>query len=200
MFIKIFKTILLLSYSLVFYTPSHADNNNALYGEPIIKEATVEWPEPHPDTNDYLDYDPNYSQEQLKEHPTKTIVKTRKRGRNHFISATLTGTTGAQIDVSLMIDTGASIVVLPESMMSDLGIDYGQTTSRHVQTVNGITEALYAQINSITIGHETIDDIDVAFIADELLGGTKLLGMNILNNYTVTLNDKNRTLTLKRAE
>lgn len=198
MLIKKIKTTILLSSGLVFCSYLNAESNNALYAEPIVKEATIEWPEPHPDTSNYLDYDPNYSQDQDK--PSKTVVKTWKRGRNHFISAVLTGYTGTQLDVSLMIDTGASIVVLPESMMSDLGIDYGQTTTRKVQTANGITEAMYAQIASLTIGYETITDIDVAFIADQSLGGTKLLGMNILNNYTVTLNDRKQTLTLQKVD
>ena len=179
----------------------NAGAQNAIYAEPIIKEATVEWPEPHPDASNYLDYDPDYAGYTKKEsQSSKTIVKTRKRGRNHFISATLRSETGVEFDVSLMIDTGASIVVLPESMMSDLGIDYSQAVTRNVQTVNGITEALYSQVAALTIGEETINHIDVAFIADDLLGGTKLLGMNVLNNYTVTLNDKKQTLTLQKVK
>ena len=179
---------------------TNPDSQSAIYNKPIIKEATIEWPEPDPDEKLYLDYDPAYSQSLQQDRPVHTVIDTRKRGRNHFITVTLVGYTGMSLDTQLMIDTGASIVVLPESMMSDLGVSPYQTSSHRVQTVNGITDALFARIASLEIGHEIIQDISVAFIKDNSLGGIKLLGMNALKNYKVTLDDSNRTLTLDKNE
>lgn len=31
-------------------------------GQPIVKEATAEWPDPDPEMDKYLDFDPDYSQ------------------------------------------------------------------------------------------------------------------------------------------
>jgi clan AA aspartic protease (TIGR02281 family) len=189
-----------LLIGLLFSCLIYADNHPIFYNDPIVKEATIEWPEPDPEENLYLDYDPAYNKSLEQDRPKKTVVNTNKYGRNHFITVTLVAVTGDRIDVQLMIDTGASMVVLPESMMSELGINEYEASSRKVQTVNGVTDALYAQIEALEIGQESVDDVTVAFIADESLGGVKLLGMNVLKNYQVTLDDKNNTLTLDKSD
>ena len=204
MFFQQCKLVTILIISMVFPGVLNAEQTNnpdsqtAIYNEPTTKEATIEWPEPDPEENLYLDYDPAYSQALEQDRPKQTVIDTRKRGRNHFITVTLVGYSGMSLDTQLMIDTGASIVVLPESMMSDLGVDPYQTSLRKVQTVNGITDALFARIASLEIGHEIVHDISVAFIKDNSLGGVKLLGMNALKNYKITLDDNNRTLTLDK--
>ena len=204
MFLQQKKLVTALFISMVFTSvlnaeqTNNSDSQSAIYNEPTTKEATIEWPEPDPEESLYLDDDPAYSQSLEQDRPKQTVIKTRKLGRHHFITVTLVGYSGMSLDTRLMIDTGASVVVLPESMMSDLGVDSYQTKSRKIQTVNGITDALFTRIASLEIGHEIIRDFRVAFIKDQSLGGVGLLGMNVLKNYRVTLDDNKRTLTLDK--
>lgn len=204
MFFQQCKLVTVLIISILFPNVLNAEQTNnpddqsAIYNEPTTKEATIEWPEPDPEESLYLDNDPEYSQSLEDDRPKQTVINTRKRGKHHFITVTLVGYTGMSLDTQLMIDTGASVVILPKSMMSELGVGPYQTKSRKVQTVNGITDALFARIASLEIDHEVIQDISVAFIKDQSLGGVGLLGMNVLKNYRVTLDDSNRTLTLDK--
>ncbi len=132
--------------------------------------------------------------------PDKTILKTRKRGNSHLVEAAITGYGGVRIEVPLIVDTGAEHVVLPKSMMSELGMENEPASSRRLQTANGTTKALVARLPLLEIGNEIIRDVEAAFIEDKLLGGTKLLGMNVLKDFRMTLDDQKQTITLIKAE
>ncbi|MGR9107964.1 MAG: retropepsin-like aspartic protease family protein [Gammaproteobacteria bacterium] len=132
--------------------------------------------------------------------PRGIVLQTRKKGQNHLVDARVTGPNREQVEVSLVIDTGADYLVLPESMMATFGIDPDSAETRELQTANGVTEARVAKVQSLQIGPETISDIEAAFIEDEQLGDTKLLGMNVLRRYRVTLDDRENTLTLIKIE
>lgn len=132
--------------------------------------------------------------------PQRLILPTRKVGNNHTIEAQITGANGKQIDVSLLIDTGADYLVLPLSLMETFEIDPDLAETRKLQTANGLTEARMAKVARLKIGGEVIDDLEAAFVADEQLGDTKLLGMNVLKRYRVTIDDRAQTITLIRAE
>lgn len=132
--------------------------------------------------------------------PRGTILHTEKKGKNHIIEGRITGTNGKQVDVSLVIDTGADYLVLPKSMMETFGVDRDSSETRKLQTANGLTEASIAKVRTLQIGIESIPDVEAAFIDDEQLGDAKLLGMNVLEQYRVTLDDREQTITLIKIE
>lgn len=127
-------------------------------------------------------------------------VSTTKRGKNHTIEGRITGPNGKQVKVSLVIDTGADYLVLPKSMMKSFGIDPDSTAIRELQTANGLIKARVAKVETLQIANELITDIEAAFIPDDQLGDTKLLGMNVLQRYRVTLDDRAKTITLIKVE
>jgi len=174
------------------------DYQNVFYNDPVVKEATIEWPEPDPDEALYWDFDPAYSDALNNDRPKQTIVNTYKKGHHHFITATLVGRTGNRFNVQFMIDTGASFVAVPQSMMSGLGVSIYQTTRGKVQTANGLTDALFAKIPALEIGNESVKNLTIGFMRDQSLGSVMLLGMNVFRNYQVTLDDKRNTLTLNK--
>ena len=132
--------------------------------------------------------------------PRGTILHTEKKGKNHIIDGRITGTNGKQVEVSLVIDTGADYLVLPKSLLETFDIDPDSTETRKLQTANGLTDAKISKIKSLQLGNELIADIEAAFIEDEQLGDAKLLGMNVLQRYRVTLDDRQQTVTLIKAE
>jgi aspartyl protease family protein len=128
--------------------------------------------------------------------PKETVLPTRRIGLHHVIDATLTGLSKAELQVGLMIDTGASVSVLPLSMADTLGLAHDDLAERQVQTAKGQVRAKIGVLSALRLGNQKITDVEVAFIEDALLGDNRLLGMNVLGRYRMTLDDQRNQLTL----
>ena len=128
--------------------------------------------------------------------PKDTVLTTLRTGRHHVVDTVLVGTDGTEFPVRLMIDTGASVSVLPMSMAEGLGLEQDEMADRQVQTVKGMLVAKLGALRAMRLGKEEIEDVEVAFIDDALLGDTRLLGMNVLGRYRMTLDDESNRLTL----
>jgi predicted aspartyl protease len=63
---------------------------------------------------------------------TPIIVQTDRRGPGHFVTAWLVGEAGQGRSVSLLVDAGASTVVLPKSRMRDLGFGIDDLTETRI--------------------------------------------------------------------
>lgn len=130
--------------------------------------------------------------------PDQIILNTTRKGNHHLVQVAVQGPNYASIGVSLLVDTGASLVVLPASIIPRLGFSSGQLENQKIQTANGLLDANIGQLNSLKIGAAIIYGVNVAFIADNLLGANGLLGMNVLGRYLVTINDQQNLITLSR--
>jgi predicted aspartyl protease len=51
-------------------------------------------------------------------------------------------------------------------------------------------------LEELKIAGETIENVEVAFIADQLLGKNRLLGMSVLGRYQVNIDDQSKLITL----
>lgn len=131
--------------------------------------------------------------------PRGTTVKTETHGKTYSVNVSLTGAPGSTVDTSLVVDTGADFVVLPSSLMESLGLGDTVTEIHELQTANGVADAEVGTLAQLRIGNEIINSVAVAFIDDELLGGTRLLGMSVLNRFRVTLDSEKQTVTLIRT-
>ncbi len=83
-------------------------------------------------------------------------------------------------DVTMLVDTGASAIVLPEGIARDIGIflqpsDY----TKPVKTANGIAKAATATLRELRLGPIRLKDVDVMVLEEGLLT-TPLLGMSAL--------------------
>jgi clan AA aspartic protease (TIGR02281 family) len=123
---------------------------------------------------------------------------TIRNGGQHSVRVTLEGAEGSRIERVLLIDTGADTLVLPESLISALGIDEESLGSREVQTANGRAQARVGSLSGLWLGEQRIPDVDVAFLGDDGLGSTGLLGMNVLGRYQMTIDDETNKLTLTK--
>jgi clan AA aspartic protease (TIGR02281 family) len=124
------------------------------------------------------------------------VVNTRRKGSHHLVSATLTGEHGKALQAELMVDTGASFVVLPDSMIPLLGIEQGALEERELQTAKGGVRARIGVLTALTLADRQINEVTVAFIADSFLGDNPLLGMSVLGRFRVTLDDAGNRLVL----
>lgn len=130
--------------------------------------------------------------------PRPVILSTKRQGHQHLVNVTLMGNYGGSIDALMMVDTGADFIVLPKSMSGELGITLNELKSAKVQTANGLVDARVGTLQEVKIGADTLTGVAVAFIDDKSLGGSKLLGMSVLSQYRMTIDDQQQRITLIR--
>lgn len=103
-------------------------------------------------------------------------VRIRRQPDGHFVARTAVN--GA--NVTMLVDTGASTVVLSPADAKAAGIDIGQLSySVPVRTANGSTYAAPARLRRIAIGPVVIDNVD-ALVAKPGALHQSLLGMSFL--------------------
>ncbi len=131
--------------------------------------------------------------------PPRASVRTVRRGESHFVQAQLSGTRGRSLRVELLVDTGASTLVLPSSMAEALGFSFDELQPSVAQTANGPVHAYLASLDAVRVGAVTARDVSVSFVDDERLGGQRLLGMSFLGRYKLTIDDsQNRILLIEQ--
>ncbi|EXJ15699.1 retropepsin-like aspartic protease family protein [Imhoffiella purpurea] len=124
------------------------------------------------------------------------VLATSRKGASHLVTLTLEGAGGQKTQEPLLIDTGADQVVLPVSLMSTLGFSGNQLRTQPVQTANGPVEAHIGKLSAVWLNETRVEDVDVAFIDDQSLGGNALLGMSLLGRFRMTIDDEKSQLTL----
>jgi len=127
-------------------------------------------------------------------------VPTERKGAHHKVSGNVEGNEGQQARVELLVDTGASFLVLPTSLAEQLGLRLSDMLQRSVQTAKGPVEALIGRVPQLRIGNATFPQVETAFINDAYLGGESLLGMSVFRGHKVVLDDAANRLTLTPTE
>jgi len=131
--------------------------------------------------------------------PDHAAVATARRGRHHLVEAVVQGNNPVQLALPLIVDTGASNVVLPESLMTPLGFRADELEVARFQTANKSVQGKIGVLRSVVVGGMAASDVRVAFIEDGLLDGAKLLGMSYLARFRLTIDDKNDQILLTRT-
>ena len=67
---------------------------------------------------------------------------------------------------------------------------------RQVQTAKGQVRAKIGILSTLRLGNQKINDVEVAFIEDSMLGGNRLLGMNVLKHFELV--QRGRQLIIRR--
>lgn len=123
-------------------------------------------------------------------------LDTQRVGAAHAVTLTLEGEGGKRIQRVLLVDTGADYVVLPSSLIGQLGISPEGLHQQQVQTANGPTEAVLGTLPAVWIKDQRFAGVEVAFIEDSRLGDNALLGMSLLGRFRVTIDDEQGRLVL----
>lgn len=104
-------------------------------------------------------------------------VRIRRRSDGHFVAKTQAN----GVALAMLIDTGASTVVLKPADAQRLGIDTEKLRySVPVQTANGTTYAAHVRLRSLTLGPIVLQDIE-ALVAKPGALKENLLGMSFLS-------------------
>jgi aspartyl protease family protein len=104
-------------------------------------------------------------------------VQIRRRPDGHFVARTQVN----GVALSMLVDTGASTVVLKPADAQRLGIDVNQLKySVPVQTANGTTYAAHVRLRTLSLGPISLQDVE-ALVAKPGSLKENLLGMSFLS-------------------
>lgn len=123
-------------------------------------------------------------------------LQTSRKGAHHSVTTVLDGIPGRSVRTDLLVDTGASTLVLPASLMGTLGFSAEDLPERDAQTVNGRVSGRLARLAKVSVGGATVADVEALFVADDRIGESGLLGMSFLEHFTLTINDADSRLFL----
>ena len=102
-------------------------------------------------------------------------VTLRADGQGHYmVQGQINGGT-----VRMLLDTGATMIALPASDATRLGIDYKKGSVGYVNTANGVVPAYKVKLNTVKVGDIEINQVD-AVVQEQGLP-IILLGMSFLN-------------------
>ncbi len=103
--------------------------------------------------------------------------------RNRFGHYLFTGKINNR-EVEFLVDTGATVVAIPESMARSLGLPELGTTS--VQTANGSTRAIRTVIDQLQLGPFTLREVSATILPGMNGDQEVLLGMSALRHLSFT--------------
>lgn len=126
----------------------------------------------------------------------RIILPARLQGKHLLVPVSISGNGKYWQNLDMLIDTGADSVVLPVSMITELGISESLLSQEMIQTANGVVEAKVGRLQALKIAGEIIENVETAFIDDDRLGPNSLLGMSVLGQYQLTIDDKSQSVTL----
>jgi len=95
-----------------------------------------------------------------------------------------------------MIDTGATTLVLPTSMMPELGFTPEDLHEGTSQTASGNVAVKLGLLRNVRVGAVSADNVEVSFIEDSQLKGNRLLGMSFLQRFKMMIDDAANELVL----
>ncbi|MFQ5774552.1 MAG: TIGR02281 family clan AA aspartic protease [Kiloniellaceae bacterium] len=130
--------------------------------------------------------------------PSRFAVPATRRGPHHEVDAVLVGPTGAWRQLPLILDTGASTIVLPASTIGRLGFRAADLEDGMAETAGGQVKAKVGRLASVTVGQAVVRDVAVLFIEDARIGGKALLGMSFLDHFRLTIDDAGQQIILTR--
>ncbi|MDX8411679.1 MAG: TIGR02281 family clan AA aspartic protease [Mariprofundaceae bacterium] len=124
----------------------------------------------------------------------KVRVPFSDHGSNMIVEGEVNG-----VAASFIIDTGATLVVIPPVVAQQAGIKTDKAPRMTIHTAGGDISAPMVTLNSINIGHAAQPDVPAA--VHELVGmspGLGLLGMSFLDHYSMTVDRQSGSLLLEQ--
>ncbi len=101
------------------------------------------------------------------------------------------------IGMSFIVDTGASLVVIPPALAARAGIDVRDAPGVVLQTANGQVAAPRVSLDEVKVGHLRRNRIEAVVQRVSSDAGTGLLGMSFLGAYRLTVDHQRRVLLLE---
>ncbi len=134
-------------------------------------------------------YNPNEAPElSLDAQGNKSVQLKQNRQGHYLANGRING-----VEVTFLLDTGATDVAIPETVARAAGLAPGYRGT--AATANGAVEVFSARINQLELGNIVLNDVS-ASITPSMPGNTILLGMSALRQIEFT--QRGDVLTLKQ--
>ena len=108
----------------------------------------------------------------------------------HFMAQCQVNQAGS---VSMLVDTGASMIVIPGAQAQRLGINYKQGQQVNISTANGVSSAYQVRLDTIKLGDIILHQVD-ALVQEQGLP-IALLGMSFLRQLSMKRENDQMVLT-----
>lgn len=118
------------------------------------------------------DYNPNKKVTSQQSGEQQTVTLKRNRYGHYVTQGTINNHS-----VTLLLDTGASDISIPEKIAKKLNLKYGR--EQRYQTANGIITGNLTMLNNVSIGNIKLRNVK-ASINPKMKGDEILLGMSFL--------------------
>lgn len=105
------------------------------------------------------------------------------------VAVSLLGLGGREYEMNLAIDVAAKAVVLPAAMKAALGFEGAELLDGVAVTGAGKVRAEVGQLPAVRIGGIAAENVDVAFVADDAMGGRAVVGESVLQHFNVTYDE-----------
>lgn len=106
------------------------------------------------------------------------------------VHVSLLGLGGREYEMTLAIDLAAKAVVLPAAMKAALGFEGAELLDGAASTSAGRVRAEIGQLPAVRLGTIAAENVDVAFVADDAIGGRALLGESVLKHFNVSYDEE----------
>lgn len=133
-------------------------------------------------------YNPNQNPQSFQQGAEQILILQRNRFGHYVTNGRING-----VEVTFMLDTGATTVAVPQPIADHIGLSYGNAIS--VNTANGIATAYQTRIEQLTLGEIKLTNVR-ASIVPGMKGDQILLGMSVLKQ--VEFSQKGDQLTLRK--
>lgn len=120
-----------------------------------------------------------------------TRVRVQRAGPSMLVNVRLNNS----VTAPFLIDTGASDVLIPESVAQQLGLDFGPNArTKRYSTANGIVEHPVVTLRSVSLGDATVENVPASVSPNMEVG---LLGLTFFNHFTYNVDAAAGIVTLK---
>ena len=134
-------------------------------------------------------HNPNQQLEStINQQGVREVILQRNRQGHYVTSGKINN-----LPVVFLLDTGATVVSVPENLAQRLGLKSGAAT--YTNTANGTIQTYATRLATISIGNIQLNDV-AAHINPYMDGNEILLGMSFLKN--LELIQKGNTLTIRQ--
>ena len=118
-------------------------------------------------------------------------IRVSRAGTGMIVTARL----NRSVSASFLIDTGASDVLIPQSVADQLGIHVGpETRTKRYSTANGIIENPVVMLRSVDLGGAIVENVPASISPNMKVG---LLGLSYFNHFTYNIDAAKGLVTLR---
>ena len=119
-------------------------------------------------------------------------IRVEGTGNNMWVNVRLNDS----VTAPFVLDTGASDVLIPQSVAERLGLQTGSgTRTKQYSTANGVVEHPVVMLRSVALGRARVENVPASVSPDMTFG---LLGLSFFNHFTYNIDTAAGVVTLTR--